>query len=290
MYSLSGSAEDGTFRIGVKREIGGVASNHLHANVKVGDVLETSAPRGTFMLQERGRPVVLLSGGIGVTPLLAMLHRLANAASTRKVWWLHGARDGRHHPFRAEAAVLIGALPAARSHVVYSRPDPEDLARKACDEVGHLDVGVLTRLGVPPQSDFYLCGPAAFLESLEAQLRKVWGVDAARVYSEVFGVVVIAAGSQRPHPPAELGDGPLVTFTRSGLSVRWSDKRTSLLELAEACSVPTRWSCRTGVCQSCECPLIAGSVAYEPEPIATPSDGTVLLCCARPTADIELDL
>jgi ferredoxin-NADP reductase len=242
------------------------------------------------MLQERGRPLVLLSGGVGVTPLLAMLHQLASAGSPRKVWWLHGARDGRHHPFRIETAALVGALPAGRSHVVYSRPDAEDLADKACDEVGHLDVDVLTRLGVSPQSDFYLCGPAAFLASLEAQLRDAWGVAAARIYSEVFGVAVTAPGSARPHPPAEPGDGPLVTFTRSGLAVRWSDKRHSLLELAEACSVATRWSCRTGVCQSCECPLIAGTVAYDPAPIAAPSDGAVLLCCARPTADIELDL
>jgi ferredoxin len=81
-----------------------------------------------------------------------------------------------------------------------------------------------------------------------------------------------------------------VTFARSGLSVRWSDARHSLLELAEACSVATRWSCRTGVCQSCECPLIAGTIAYDPVPIAETGNGTVLLCCARPTADIELDL
>ena len=205
MYSLSGDARSGSYRIGVKREAGGVASNHLHQHVNVGDVIETSAPRGTFTLQERGRPVVLLSGGIGVTPLLAMLHQLASAGSSRKVWWLHGARDGRHHPFRVETAALVGALPAGRSHVVYSRPDPEDLADKAFDEVGHLDVDVLTRLGVSPQSDFYLCGPSTFLASLEAQLRNVWGVDAARVYSEVFGVAVAATGSQHPHSPAELG-------------------------------------------------------------------------------------
>jgi len=293
LYSLSSDPRAGTWRIGVKREPGGLASKHLHRHVRVGDELEVSAPRGTFGLQDNARTVVLLSAGIGVTPLLCMLYALASAGSQRRVWWVHGTRDGRHHSFKEEAVRLVGALSAGCVHVVYSRPGAEDALGAACDETGHVDVAMLARLGVSPDSDFYLCGPAGFLATLESQLQQTWGVNPARINSEVFDVAVtgMPAGRPQPHPTGSLsGDGPQVTFARSGRAVRWSDAQQNLLELAEACDIATSWSCRSGVCQSCECPLITGAVAYAPEPIAMPSDGTVLLCCARPTEDVELDL
>jgi ferredoxin-NADP reductase len=222
-----------------------------------------------------------------------MLYALASARSQRRVWWVHGTRDGRHHSFKEEAARLVRQLSAGRVHVVYSRPGAEDALGEGCDETGHVDVAMLARLGVAPDSDFYLCGPAGFLVTLESQLQRALGVDPARIHSEVFGAAAAGmhAGRPRPPPTASLGgDGPRVTFARSGRVVRWSDAQRNLLELAEACDIATSWSCRSGVCQSCECPLIAGAVAYAPEPIAMPSDGTVLLCCAHPTEDVELDL
>jgi ferredoxin-NADP reductase len=293
LFSLSNDPRTARWRISVKREQGGLVSHQLHRHVRVGDEIEVSAPRGTFGLQEGEHTVVLLSAGVGVTPLLSMLHALASARSPREVWWVHGARDGRHHSFNSEAAGLIGALPVGRAHVVYSRPRREDVIGAGYDEAGHVNVEMLSRLGISRDADFYLCGPAGFLATIASQLQQTWGVDPSRVRSEVFGVAKSATTASQPRsptPPTLAGDGPRVTFARSGVVVRWSGAQPSLLDLAEACGVVTQWSCRSGVCQRCECPLIAGAVSYAPEPIAIPSDGSILLCCARPAEDVELDL
>lgn len=297
-YSLSGPCGAGTYRIGVKREAEGVGSGYLHRRTQVGDMLEVSAPRGAFTLAAGTGPVVLLSAGIGVTPLLAMLHALAatDARSPREVWWLHGARDGSHHAFADEARGLVGSLKTGRSYTVYSRPRAEDRLGQRYDAEGRLDRCLLQRLDVPWQADFYLCGPAGLLDELVAGL-KLRGVPASRIHSEIFGAGasltpgIVGAEHQPPHPPADApGAGPNVTFTRSGLVVPWSDRFGSLLEFAEACAVPVRWSCRAGVCHNCECSLIDGRVRYAPEPLDPPADGNVLICCSTPLSEVQLDL
>ena len=295
-YSLSGALDAGTYRISVKQEANGKGSTYLHTQVSAGDVLEVSAPRGSFILQPGEGPVVLLSAGIGATPVLAMLHALAGSRSPREVWWLYGARNAADHPFAREARALAVALPRVRSFVAYSRPAPGDRLAVDYDAPGRLSLEVLQHLGVPRQADFYLCGPPAFLRSFNQDLRS-WGVAGGRLHQEVFGPEepvtpgISEAPARPPHPPAgALGPGPMVSFARSGLDVPWNPAYWSLLEFAEACDVPVKWSCRTGVCHTCECALIGGSVRYDPEPLEHPAEGNVLTCSARPETDVDLDL
>jgi ferredoxin-NADP reductase/MOSC domain-containing protein YiiM len=297
-YSLSGPQGTATYRIGVKRETGGVASGYLHEHTQPGDTLEASAPRGTFALASATTPVVLLSAGIGVTPVLAMLHSLAaaKAGSAREVWWIHGARDGKHHPFANETRELLHSLKLGHARRVYSRPGTDDLPGQQYDVKGRLDLSLLQQFRVPQNADFYLCGPSGFLDDLAPALA-LWGVPASRIHTEVFGPGasstpgVIGTGRQPPHlPSGEPGTGPTVTFTRSALVVPWHGRFNNLLELAEACDVSVRWSCRTGVCHNCECPLIDGQLRYAPEPLDQPSSGNALICCSTPLSDIQLDL
>jgi ferredoxin-NADP reductase len=295
-YSLSGAPGADHYRISVKREVDGAGSSFVHSRVHVGDILDVSAPRGAFTLQTGDSPVVLASAGIGVTPVLAMLHALAAVGSQRQVWWLYGARNGHQHPFAAESRDLLKALSSARSHVVYSKPDAADQPGRDYDSVGHLDVSLVERLGVPRNAEFYLCGPSSFLSSF-SQALKTWGADRAKVRSEIFGSQgALTPGIQAVKPrPVHLplgppGVGPKVSFARSGLTAPWDGRYLSLLELAEACDVPTKWSCRTGVCHTCESALIDGMVAYRPDPLGLPAEGNVLLCCSQPLSDVELDL
>lgn len=295
-YSLSGPPGAAYYRISVKHETHGAASTWLRTRVRAGDTLEVAAPRGTFVLRPGDGPVVLLSAGVGATPVLAMLHVLAGERSTREVWWLHGARNGAEHAFAAEARALLERLPNARAHVCYSRPDPGDVAGRDDAAVGRLSAEVLATLGLPRDADAYLCGPAQFLTEVTAAL-KAGGFAASRVHAEIFGAGpaltpgVVGAPTQRPHVPAtDPGTGPAVSFARSGLTVRWDPRYASLLELAEACSVPTRWSCRTGVCHTCESGMLSGAVDNSPEPVEAPADGNVLICCARPRGDVVVDL
>lgn len=295
-YSLSGPPDAPAYRISVKREPDGAGSRYLHAAVRVGDDLDVAAPRGAFTLRPGRSPVLLVSAGVGATPVLAMLHALVTAGSHRQVWWLHGARDGADHAFAAEAAALVEALPDGHRHICFSRPDPGDRAGRDYDTAGRLSPSVLAALDLPRDADAYLCGPVGFAEEISAAL-VARGIDASRVHTEVFGAAPagtpgIAAGpARRPHPPAgDPGDGPAVAFSRSDLTVRWDARYASLLDLAEACDVPTRWSCRTGVCHSCRTGLLSGGIAYSPDPLEPPAEGSVLVCCARPTGPVALDL
>lgn len=295
-YSLSGEPGAPAYRVSVKREAHGAASGYIDDEVKVGDIVEASAARGRFTLRPGNAPVVLLSAGIGVTPVLAMLHALAANASMREVWWLYGTRNGREHPFAEETRGLLGTLARHHSHICYSAPDPQDRPAVDFDAPGRLDAKVLQALDVPRDGDFYICGPSAFMTDLSAGLAAL-GVAPDRIHTELFGAGpsmtpgIAAAPPRPPHVPAgPAGSGALVSFARSGIDVRWEPKWHSLLELAEACDVPVRWSCRIGVCHNCESALVAGKVGYHPDPVDAPADGNVLICCAQPDGDVVIDL
>jgi ferredoxin-NADP reductase/MOSC domain-containing protein YiiM len=295
-YSLSGEPRDDRYRVSIKRETCGAAGIYVDAKVGIGDVLDASAPRGSLTLRLGDGPVILLSAGIGATPVLAMLHALAAEDPSREVWWIYGARNSGEHPFAAETRALLKALPRSHSHICYSSPSPGDRPAVDFDAPGRVDMRVIKELGVSRDADFYLCGPSAFMNDLAVELG-TWGVAANRIHTEIFGSSpprtpgIAAAPHRPPHQPAgSAGAGPLVSFARSGLNVRWTPAFQSLLELAEACDVPVRWACRTGVCHTCETGLINGAVGYQPEPVEPPAEANALICCCRPQDDIVIDL
>jgi ferredoxin-NADP reductase/MOSC domain-containing protein YiiM/ferredoxin len=284
-YSMCGPPDAGYYRVAVKREQDGVASGYLHTRLAVGDRLEVAAPRGTFTLDRSDAPVLLISAGIGATPVLAMLNALAAEHSERAIWWLHGARTSRDQAFAAEADTLLASLPDARAHIFYSR-----------EGTGRLTAAAVAELEPPRDAHAYICGPGPFMDELSAGLAAL-GIDATHIHTEPFGPAagltpgIAAAPVRAPHPPpGEPGSGPTIEFARSSLSVPWNEDYASLLELAEACDVPVRWSCRTGVCHNCETTLIAGSVDYDPDPVEPPAEGSVLICCSRPHDDLVVDL
>jgi ferredoxin-NADP reductase/MOSC domain-containing protein YiiM len=295
-YSLSGVPGAMSYRVSIKREAHGAASAYVDDELKVGDIVQTSAARGSFTLRSGDTPVVLLSAGIGVTPVLAMLHALAAETSTREIWWLYGTRNGREHPFAEETRGLLKALAQSRSHICYSSPDIEDRPKVDFNAPGRLDMNVLQQLDLPRNGDFYICGPSAFMNDLTTGLAAL-GIAPDRIHTEMFGAGpsktpgIAASPRPPPHVPAGVaGSGPLVSFARTGLNVRWEPTFRSLLELAEACDVPVRWACRTGVCHSCETGLVAGKVGYRPNPVDAPADGNLLICCAQPEGDVVMDL
>jgi MOSC domain-containing protein YiiM/ferredoxin-NADP reductase len=295
-YSLSGPLSTERYRISVKVEPNGAAGTYLREHVRLGDVVDVSAPRGSFILQYGERPVVLLSAGIGATPVLAMLHALAAARSARPVLWLHAARDGQHHPFAAEVRRLMPALTHGRLYVCYSRPASRDRMGEDFDAAGRLSRLVLGEIGIPREADIYLCGPNRFMADMKAALAVF--VAPERIHLEIFNggesltPGVVGATARAPHLPTDDAEtGPLVSFARSGIAAHWNASAyQSILELAEACDVPVRWSCRTGVCHNCESGMVSGAVAYEPEPLDRPADGNLLICCSRPVRDIVIDL
>src|SRR6516162_7443816 len=296
-YSLSNAPSAERYRISVKIEPNGAAGPYLRDHIRVGDILDVSAPRGSFILQSGEGPVVLLSAGIGATPVLAMLYALAAANSTRQILWLHAARDRQHHPFAAEVRRLMPALTHGRSYVCYSRPGSQDKMGQDFDATGHLSRSVFDEVGLPREADVYLCGPTLFMADMKVAVAAL-GVAPERIHVEMFNGSepmtpgVIGTVARAPHlPEDDANTGPLISFARSGIAAHWkASAYQSILELAEACDVPVRWSCRTGVCHNCESGLVSGTVVYEPEPLENPADGNLLICCSRPIGDVVIDL
>jgi ferredoxin-NADP reductase/MOSC domain-containing protein YiiM len=294
-YSLSDLPAADHFRISVKDESNGVGSSFLCNRAREGDLLDVSAPRGSFTLRPGQGPMVLLSAGVGATPVMSMLHALAAEKSQREIWWIYGARNRVEHPFAEESRSLLKHLSRGRGYIVYSRPATIDQVGADFDAPGHIDVALLEKIGVSQGSDFYLCGPSSFLQEMRDGLRN-WGVLAENVHTEIFGSLEaitpgMAQVDHAPHlPQGPPGSGPPVSFARSGITAAWDPKFGSLLELAEACDVPVRWSCRTGVCHTCMTGVIGGSIVYNPEPLERPAPGNVLVCCSQPSADVTLDL
>ena len=283
------------YRISVKQEPHGTVSGYLNRDLKPGAVLDVAAPRGDFVLEDGAEPVLLVSAGIGVTPVLSMLYQLAALHSDRDVWWLHGARGPREHPFAAEAHALLASLEHAHEHVFYSAATPAERYRSRA-AAGRLSKENLARLAIHASASAYICGPEAFMAEMRDALTAV-GLDRPRVHTELFGALaslnpgVTGQKQVPPHQPTgPAGTGPLVTFARSGITAPFADSQRNVLGLAEACDVPTRWSCRTGVCHYCLTPLMSGDIAYSPAPLDPPGEGQALICSAQPTSDIVLDM
>lgn len=357
-YSIStDAARSDATRISVKRETGpasatgapaGTGSGWLHDAVAPGAEIEIAAPRGDFALDVASeRPVVLLSGGIGQTPLLSMLHALARG--TRSAWYLHACENGEVHALHAEVRGLVaGAGGRLRHHVAYRTPTEADRARGGFDAEGLIDRATLQALLPIDDYDCYLCGPTPFMVA-QYRLLTGLGVPAERIRHEFFGegasLEVLArrdaeaevagavaaparrAGSRAPAALAGLahltdpdaraahdGDGiatadragptsrsnatnaatpttgTAVVFARSGVEAVWTDAAGSLLELAEGAGLAPPFSCRSGICNTCLCTLVEGTVEYLEEPLLVPAPGTALICCSRPAGKVVLAL
>jgi len=292
MYSLCGPQDASSLRIAVKREAKGAGSIYMHEQVHDGDILEISAPRGTFTLSEGREPLVLLSAGVGVTPLLSILQHVARREADRELWWIHSCRNGAYEAFREEVRSLGTQLSAFHRVLIYSAPGDGERSGIDYNIKGHLDLEELQAMQLPAESEYYLCGPPGYLKNITAALNSI-GIAGSKIKIELFDnfSTSFTGGEKPPHVPLDnTGQGPLVTFSKSKISFRWSPRFGSLLEAAEACDIPVKWSCRMGVCHRCETGIIDGQVTYSPDPLDPPADTNVLICCATPVSPLDLDL
>ncbi|WP_343714690.1 pyridoxamine 5'-phosphate oxidase family protein [Inquilinus sp.] len=293
-YTLSDAPGGRRYRISVKRETAvdgrpGLASHWLHDHVRAGDTLRALAPRGDFVLDaDSRRPVLLLSGGVGVTPMIAMLNDLVGRNPDRLrhpgrgIWFVHAARDGAEHAFADHLRALAARAPILTVHVRYSRPRSQDVPGRDYDDAGHIDAALLRRLLPLDDYDVYLCGPAGFMQAMRAALDSL-GVRPERIRSEAF-----AAGSAAPVDPTTLPPAVAeaqVEFRASGRSAAWDPSRGSLLDLAEAAGIQAPWSCRSGLCGTCAARVAEGAVTYAEPPAGAPGPGEALVCCAIPASD-----
>ncbi len=309
-YTISDSPNEGThYRLSIKREPPpkdhpemppGVTSNHFHDHLNVGGELQVRAPSGDFFLQEDGSgPVVLLSGGVGLTPMISMLNHLLETDSKRPVWFIHGVQNGAEHAFGPHVRGLAQSHANVNVHIVYREPGPDDEKDRDYDGSGFVTMELLQGLLPGPEGDFYLCGPPPFMKALFNGLLG-WGAAEERVFYEFFGpaTVLKEASKDRPEPsaPPKPGAGAAaseleVTFQGSGVTVKWDPAKESILELAEANGLDPDFSCRSGVCHTCMCRLIEGEVEYIHDDALLPDeDDQVLICSSRPKTNVTVDI
>ncbi|MDA0706140.1 MAG: 2Fe-2S iron-sulfur cluster-binding protein [Proteobacteria bacterium] len=303
-YSLScGPAVKDCYRISVKRETHGAGSRVLHDEIEVGARLTIHNPKGDFVLnQDSDRPVVLLSGGVGLTPMISMLHALAEE-DRRDVFFIHACDSGGVHALDDEVRELVERSDRIRQHICYRKPGSGDVLGRNFDSEGFVSKQLLQQLLPVDDYEVYLCGPPIFMQLMYELLCEL-GVAEERIAYEFFGDSVplrrSSTGQSTDNEPMQndatdeplpiSGDAPLVTFSSSGIQVPWMGNHESLLELAEASGLSPEFSCRAGICNTCECSIGSGDVNYFDEPLSRPEAGRVLICCSIPDGDITLDL
>ena len=287
------------YRVSIKREPAagpglapGVASNYFHDHVEVGSELRVRAPAGVFFLDTAKRtPVVLLSGGVGLTPMIAMLDSIAQSGGDRPVWFIHAVRNRREHAFGQHVRLLAAQHANVKVHIHYDEIGADDLCGRDHDGEGFLSAELISELTggvVANGADVYLCGPPPFMKALYTGLRGL-GVGQDRIYYEFFGEAQSLEEDAAASPPAT--ESPQVTFKRAGVTVTWDPAKANLLELAEANGIEPDFSCRSGLCRTCLTPLLEGKVEYADDSVLIPDDdGEVLICSSRPVSDVVLDI
>ena len=305
-YSLSDSPNPEFYRLSIKREPApadepdlpaGLSSNYFHDQVEVGATLRVGPPRGKFHLDPDGeRAVVLLSGGVGLTPMTSMLNAIVQSDASRPVWFVHGTRNGREHALGAHVRRLAEENENVHAHIRYSQPEAVDIEGRDYDNRGRVDMALLKQVLPFDDYDFFICGPTPFMRSLYCGLLSL-GVSESRIHYEFFGPGSMLTEESKPAglvevptAEAELTGGTQVTFARSGVTASWDPACESILDLAERRGLNLAYSCRSGICHTCMCELTEGEVEYLDEPLDEPDPGHILICCSRPTSNLVIEV
>jgi uncharacterized protein len=295
-YSLSDRPRPNCYRISVKRVLPppsnpmvppGVASNHLHDHVSVGDRLRVRAPSGHFHLHGDGGPVVLIAGGIGITPMLSIMNAALHEDPLREIWFFYGVRNGVEHAMKTHLVTMVAQYKALHLHISYSQPRPDDIEGRDFHRRGHIDLALL-RMTLPLRPmHFFICGPRQMMETLVPALEN-WGVPGDRIHYEAFGPASLARHGQDDATTERAAKTFSVTFRKSGTQATWDNRSASLLEFGEGLGLQLDSGCRAGSCGSCQVTLVAGEVAYDQRPEVDLEPGNCLLCITRPRTDVVL--
>jgi ferredoxin-NADP reductase len=301
-YSLSdGALSDDHYRVTIKRALPpanepdippGIASSYFSDHVREGDILNVKAPSGRFFLDvEVDRPVVLISGGIGITPMLAIARFLTHIKDHREIYFFFGCRNSVDHMFRDEVIELQTANPNMRLHICYSRPLDRDVRGETYNHEGRVTIDLMKEILPSSNYEYYLCGPGPFMDTLVHSLYD-WGVPKKDVKFEAFGPATVKSGPQEPKAKSATGDQAVIPieFARSGKTVPWDSEMANLLEFAEKNGITTiEGGCRAGSCGTCLVAIKQGTVEYVVEPGDAPEEGTCLSCICRPTVKLVID-
>lgn len=285
-YTISGPrCDEYDYRITVKREDTGEASRHLHDDLKIGDEVEAHIPSGHFFdIPDQTTPVVLISNGIGITPLYHMLERLSETNPGRLVYWVHATDNGASHAFKKSIATCEERLQNFSSFTVYRRPQASDSHGHDYDSSDYLTTETLRPVTNMPDASIFVCGSIGFMESVQSILVHELSVNQDTIFMEQFGSKHFSKGVSDENTTVHS-----IRFARSAINAEWAEGDGTLLDLAESLDLSVDSGCRFGNCQACSVKVLEGQADYPEVEVNTDPD-EILLCCARPTSDLTLDL
>jgi len=292
-YSLSDSPNPNLFRVTIKKVPQGKASNYFHDTVQDGDILDVKAPSGKFFLETNEKSgIVLIGGGIGLTPVLSMLNFLVDRGSPQEIYFFYGVRNRAEHIMKEHLEKIAQQFPNVHLHVCYSLPNKNSQKERDYHHQCRVSTKLLKEVLPSNNFDYYFCGPGAMMESLADGL-STWGVPSKNIHFETFGPASVQKTSKK-RPPVSIDPSKQVahyniTFKRSGKQIPWDYTHQTLLELAEANAISIPSGCRAGSCGTCLTALQSGAVEYHNEPGSDPDPGTCLTCIAIPKSDIVID-
>jgi ferredoxin-NADP reductase len=296
-YSLSDAPRPDAYRVSIKRVPApsgsdyppGRSSGYFHDHVAVGSQLQVRSPAGHFHIDRSDAPVVLIAGGIGITPMLSMLNWCLAEQPGREIWLFFGVRHGREMVMKSHLEALDAAHPNFHLRLCFSDPQPEDEAGRDFHHRGRVDVSLLrTQLPLKPYH-FYICGPTPMMASLVSALED-WGVPDARIHFEAFGPASINRKNDITSGQTQATDSDIVvTFALSGKQLPWQPGAGNLLEFAEANGISVNSGCRAGGCGTCQTTIRAGEVSYRQPPDFDPEPGNCLLCVCSPKTSVTLE-
>lgn len=297
-YSLSDAPDPHHYRVSIKRvpaptdrpELpAGVSSNYFHDRVTEGTRLQLRAPAGHFhLIEESSLPVVLIGGGIGITPMLSILNSLLLAERKREIWLFYGLRNGSEAIMQEQLRTLAESHPHFHLHCCYSSPAAGESEGVDFQHRGRVDIPLLRATLPLTRHQFYICGPQPMMESLVPGL-EAWGVASGDIHYESFGPAsLIRHDKSEAAVAAAAADDITVTFSKSGRQVAWNRSSDSLLEFAEAAGIDVDSGCRAGSCGGCQTTIEAGEVEYNQQADADLEPGRCLLCISRPKNNLTL--
>ncbi len=287
-YTISDRPDRNYYRLSIKLEKGGTVSRYFHEKLAEGDEIELGKPMGSFYLTAgTHNPLVLLSGGVGITPMMSMLEYIANREADRTLYFIHASLDHRVQPMHARLRELEKKLPNTTVSIHHTCPNREERPGIDFDHEGLIDLPFLKSVLNGVQADYYICGPVSFMEAMYAYLKEM-GIGGSAIHYEFFGEGKALGAKPGFHDSKT--DAYSVYFSKSDKMAYWNEAVSSILELAEAAGLSPGFSCRNGSCGTCETRITSGSVSYDPEPFVPVPNNTILSCCSRPSSDVTIEL
>jgi len=287
-YTLSDAPDKEHYRLSIKRESLGKASRHFHDFFKVGSELEVSEPMGKFHLDTTiSKPVILLSGGVGITPMISMLEYTSTQQLERKIHFIHSSLNKEVQPFFERLTHLKKQLLNMKLTVFHTNPIATEKIGIDYDYEGFVSQKILAKT-VELEGDYFLCGPVSFMEAMFKHLLDL-GVSESNINYEFFGENK-PLGAKPSFKDSNTTEAYKVFFTDSKLETEWNTKAQNILELAESEGLTPANSCRMGTCSTCESTLVSGTIEYDPEPFMEAEEGKIFICCAKPTSDVEIEI